>query len=439
MPYAPADAHVRFSLHPDHHPAVIATTTGPTADAARSHLHDAGFRSTSPTTMVLARVDREEPHYAVKTAERLRQLGFTTEIEPALQEEIDTEWTWANYPMPWCTREEIREVGAEAQRIHDDIAEGRLVVHLHAHDGHATVAVGSYATGVRRHVHLHGENHLRQKTGIAFDTEAEAVSEFHRLYSVAVRPGPAPLTDLEQSIRQLLAGEIPSAVEETFAPAAEPPVAEPGDHEAFLAALFDEERQWERYRPFDETTIAFHESLALRAQFDHEARHRTDVAWTIAEYDGPVGERLWHATVTAGTPVPLVHTMLQYLDAPPFTIAGDLDGVLHGAAWRPASHPARTTWAAPDGTVVFESTPHAVEDRWTLYGGEDLGRAAWTIRLSAGVPHDLLAQLASTAADLIPSPTQPSPRPLPAPGSASQSAAQLPLPAAVPQARPPRR
>ncbi|MER7540390.1 DUF317 domain-containing protein [Streptomyces sp. NPDC097704] len=424
MPYASADAHVHFALHPDHHPAVIATTTGPTADAARSHLHDHGFRSTGPTTMVLARIDLEEPHYTAQAAEQLQQLGFTTEIDPALQEEIDTEWTWANYPMPWCTREEIREVGAEAQRIHDDIAEGRLVIHLHAHDGHTTVAVGSYTTGVRRHVHLHGENHLRQKTDIAFGTEAEAVSEFHRLYSVAVRPGPAPLTDLEQAVRRLLAGTTPSTAEETSAPSAEPPVAELGEHEAFLAALFDEDCQWERYRPSDETTIASHESLTVRAEFDHEARHRTDVAWTVAEYDGPVGERLWHATLTAGTPVPLIHTILQHLDAPPLTTADHPDDVLHEAAWHPASHPARTTWAAPGGTMVFESTPHAVADRWTLYGGEDLDRAAWTIRLSAGVPHDLLAQLAETAADLFPSPTRPAPRLLPAPISR--------LPAAVP-------
>ncbi|MFF7438956.1 DUF317 domain-containing protein [Streptomyces sp. NPDC008122] len=415
MPYAPADAHVRFTLHPDHHPAVIATTSRPTSDAARSHLHDLGFRSTGPTTMVLARIDREEPYYTAKAAEQLRQYGFTTEIDPALQEEIDTEWTWANYPMPWCTRDEIREVGAEAQRIHDDIAAGRLIIHLHADGGQNTVAVGSYATGVRRHVHLHSENHLRQETDIAFDTEAEAIAEFHRLYSVAVRPGPAPLTDLEQAVRQLLAGKPPATTEQTSAPAAEPPVAEPGEHEAFLAALFDKERQWEKYRPFDETTIASHESLTVRAEFDHEARHRTDVAWTIAEYDGPVGERLWQATLTAGTPVPLIRAILQYLDAPPLVSAGHPDDVLHDAAWHPASHPARTTWAAPDRTIVFESTPHAVADRWLLYGGEDLDRAAWTIRLSAGVPHTLLAQLANTAADLLPSPTRPTPRPLPTP------------------------
>ncbi|KUH38592.1 MULTISPECIES: DUF317 domain-containing protein [Streptomyces] len=418
MPYAPADAHVRFALHPDHHPAVVATTTGPTADAAHSHLHDLGFRSTGPATMLLARIDREEPYYTAKAAELLQQNGYTTEIDPALQKEIDTEWTWANYPMPWCTRDEIREVGAKAQRIHDDIAEGRLIIHLHADDDQNTVAVGSYITGVRRHVHLHGENHLRQ-ISTSYADETEAIAEFHRLFSAAVRPGPAPLTDLGQSIRQLL-GTNPTTL-------AEPPTAGPGDHEAFLEVFFDEERQWEKYRPFDETTIASHESLTVRVEFDHEARHRTDVAWTIAEYDGPVGERLWHATITVGTPVPLIRTMLQYLDAPPLVTAGDPNDVLHSAAWHPASHPARTTWTAPDRTIVFESTPHATPDRWMLYGGDNLDRAAWPICLSAGAPTDLLAQLASTAADLLPVPAPPARKPLPAPAPR--------LPAAAPAQR----
>ncbi|WP_432079680.1 DUF317 domain-containing protein [Streptomyces sp. YPW6] len=423
MPYAPADAHIRFALHPDHQPAVIATTTGATADAARSHLYDHGFRSTGPTTMVLARIDREEPHYTVKAAAQLQVYGFTTEIDPALQDEIDTEWTWANHPMPWCTRDEIREVGAAAQRIHDDITTGHLTIHLHADDGHTTVAVGSYTTGVRRHIHLHGENHLRQ-ISTSYDTEAEAVAEFHRLYSVAVRPSPAPLTDLEQAVRRLLAGKPPSTAEETSEPTVEPPVAEPGEHEAFLAALFDEDRQWERYRPSDETTIASHESLAVRAEFDHEARHCTDVAWTVAEYDGPVGERLWHATLTAGTPVPLIRAMLQYLDAPPLTAAYGPDDVLHDAAWHPASHPARTTWTAA-GAITFEHTLHATTDRWMLYGGDNLDRAAWTIRLSAGVSHDLLAHLVSTAADLS----------TPQPPSVRRPPLGAPVPVVVPQHR----
>ncbi|MEJ8641180.1 DnaB-like helicase N-terminal domain-containing protein [Streptomyces sp. MS1.HAVA.3] len=100
MPHASADAHIRFALHPDHHPAVVATTSGSTSDAARSHLYDFGFRSIGPDTMVLVCIDHEEPYYANTAAKQLSRYGFTVEIETALQEEIDTEWTWATIPSP---------------------------------------------------------------------------------------------------------------------------------------------------------------------------------------------------------------------------------------------------------------------------------------------------------------------------------------------------
>lgn len=314
MSHASADAHIRFTLHPDYHPSVIATTSGPTSDAARSHLHDLGFRSTGPDTMVLARIDHEEPYYANAATTQLSRYGFTVEITPPLQEETDTEWSWGNYPYPWCTRDEVREVSAEAQRIHDDIAEGRLIIQLHADDGHTTVAVGTYTSGLRRTIHLHGENHLRQITQ-EYDDEAEALGEFHKLYTVAVRPGPAPLTEREQSARNALTARIRNenaparnlagAAATSAVKAAAPPTAGPGEHEAFLASFLDSSPQWEKYRTWsDETTIVSHESLTSRAEFDHEARHRTDTAWTFAEYDGPVGERLWRATVTVGTPSP---------------------------------------------------------------------------------------------------------------------------------------
>ncbi|WP_435059316.1 DUF317 domain-containing protein [Streptomyces sp. bgisy060] len=402
MPHAPADAHIHLALHPDHHPGVIATASGPTADAARSHLHDLGWRSTNPTTMVLARIDREEPHYANLAAELLKGHGFTVDIAPDLQEEINTEWDWGNYPFPWCTREEVREVSAEAQRIHDDVASGRLTIHFHAHDGHTTVAVGSYATGVQRHVHLHGENHLRQIT-LQFADEAEAVADFQRLHSVAVRPGPAPLTTLENTVRQILNGEPPPrpTAHAPLATPPTPPAAEPGEHEEFLASFLEDNPQWEKYRTWgDDTTVASHESLTIRAEFDHEARHRTDTAWTIAEYNGPVGERIWHATLTANTPVPLVHALLQHLDHPAPTDPSRPDETLRDAGWQPSSHPARTTWHAPNQTITFEHTPHAANDQWTLYGGDDLNRAAWSIHLSAGVGHDTLTQLTDTAARL---------------------------------------
>ncbi|MFD3944914.1 DUF317 domain-containing protein [Streptomyces sp. NPDC058579] len=412
MPHAPANAHIRFTLHPDHHPGVIATTSGPTADAARSHLHDLGWRSTSPTTMVLARIDRDEPHYAGIAAQQLQRYGFTVDIAPGLQDEIDTEWEWGNYHFPWCTTEQVREVSAEAQRIHDDIAEGRLVVHLHADDGQNTVAVGSYTTGVVRHVHLHGENHVRQVTS-TFESETEAIAEFHRLYSVAVRPGPAPLTGLERTVRQVLTGETLAAPQEVVIPTTEPPAAGPGEHESFLQALFEDAPQWEKYRPFDETTIAVHESLAFRAEFDHEARHRADVAWTIAEYDGPVGERLWHATITAGTPVGLIATILQHLDSPPVWFGEGPHEILRAAGWHLASHPAHTSWTAIGRSIAFDHTPHSTTNRWILHGGDSIDHATWTIRFSTGVSEHLLAELTSTATELAPAPTSnPAPAPI---------------------------
>ncbi|MEU6314741.1 DUF317 domain-containing protein [Streptomyces sp. NPDC047014] len=397
MTYAPADAHVSFTLHPDHHPSVLATTSGTTSDAARSHLHDAGFRSTGPDTMVLARIDREEPYYTDRAAADLIRYGFTVDISPDLQEEIDTEWTWADYPMPWCTRGEIRQVSATAQRIHDDIARGRLTIHFHANDGHTTVAVGTYASGVRRHVHLHGEDHLRQESR-TFQDKAEALAEFHSQYTAAVRPGPAPLTELEQSVRQALGGRLAPAAPTTRA--APPPVAGPGEHEEFLDHLFDASPQWSKYRTWsDETTIASHESLTFRAEFDHEARHRTDIAWTIAEYDGPVGEQVWRAAITAGTPVTFIRAIIDHLDAPPAD-APEPHVPLQEAGWAERSHPSRTTWRAPNRSLTFEQQPHAVAERWVVFGGDDANQPAWAIRLSRGAPQDLLAELATIAADL---------------------------------------
>ena len=61
--------------------------------------------------------------------------------------------------MPWCTRSEIREVSNEAQKIHDDIRHGQLLIHAHAQDGHTTVAVGTYLHRGGKSIYLHGADH----------------------------------------------------------------------------------------------------------------------------------------------------------------------------------------------------------------------------------------------------------------------------------------
>jgi hypothetical protein len=153
--------------------------------------------------MILARIDQEEPHYAGQAARALREQGLTIDIGPSLQEDIDTKWTWDDHPMPWCTRTEIREVSDKAQTLHDDIVSGRPAINLHAHNGHTTVAVGTFRGG--ESVHLHGENHLRQVARI-YDTPARPwPSSSASTATSSGGPGPAPATDTEPRAAKALA------------------------------------------------------------------------------------------------------------------------------------------------------------------------------------------------------------------------------------------
>ncbi|MFE7302690.1 hypothetical protein [Streptomyces sp. NPDC057579] len=150
MPHPEADLHLRLDLLHGRPSAVTATITGTPTHIVRALLAVHGFEPLDDTTMVMARIDREEAHYAELAARALRAEGVTVDITPQLREEIDTEWTWANYPMPWCSREEIREVSGDAQQIYDAIRHGRLIIH--AHDGWTTVAVGTYRDGPSIHL-----------------------------------------------------------------------------------------------------------------------------------------------------------------------------------------------------------------------------------------------------------------------------------------------
>lgn len=429
MPHSAPDAIVRLDLLPDHLPAVTALLSGPDSAAARTVLLSHGFHDTGEHAMILARIDREEPYYTQRAAEDLLHHGYTATIDPALQEEIDTEWTWDNHPMPGLTRDEIRQVGAAAQEIHDDIAAGRLAIHLHARDGWTTVAVGSYNDG--RHVHLHGENHLRVISS-THDSDVEAVAEFHRLHSVAVRPGPAAATDTERAVAAALAHRTPQSAPASQDPQgaadkqlpAPAPVheADPRAGEALLESFFEDNPDWWKVRTWsDETTIACHESLAMRVEFDHEARHRGDVAWTVAVYDSPVGDRLWYATASATTPTELVQALLESLTSnepwwglSPAGVALrpiDATRALLEASWTRTSRDRHTAWQAPDGNSTMYLDSYAAEHpasrlpAWTVIGGTDPNRPAWAIELSPTVTPDILAHLTDQLAARTPMPT----------------------------------
>lgn len=396
-PTAPG-TRVRLDTHPTHDSAVVATVAGPDTAKVVAQLEADAWHTSAETTLVLVRIDREEHYWAQKTAQRLTADGVTVDVTPRLQDAMDEEWTWANYPMHWCTRDEIREVSDQAQQIYDAIRHGRLQIHAHAHDGHTTVAVGTYTTG--ESLHLHGEDHLRVESytyGSAEGAQEEAITEFRRLYGDAVRPGPAPLTTTERQADQT---REPLPARPVSVPVY---AADPADPAAVLARFLAGNSSWKKHHQWPgEATYALHESLVLRVELYHhpEAGPR-DELWTVAAYESPVGSRLWHATATAGTPEGIIMTLLKSLDdehdwgsttwaastAPP-----DRKAVLPLADynWEETTTESGPVWTSPDEMCRLWHDRHAT---WTASGGNDPHRPNWTVQLSQHAPPEVIQQL----------------------------------------------
>lgn len=137
--------------------------------------------------------------------------------------------------------------------------------------------------------------------------------------------------------------------------------ADPGDHEALLDKFLKEQGEREKYRTWeDSTTVANHESLTLRAVFDHDAEgHETK--WAFAAYETPVSDRLWHGTATASTPTPIVSASLDAvatenawgsslpLTAPEAAIT-EATVPLADAEWKHTIDGRYITWEAPRST-----------------------------------------------------------------------------------------
>ncbi|NIY65629.1 DUF317 domain-containing protein [Streptomyces malaysiensis] len=408
------DAHVRLDTHPRHSSAVTATLTGTRHDLTRGLLTAHGFEALDHRTLVMARIDREEPHWAEKAAHALTGEGITVEITTRLREAIDEEWEWANYPMPWCTREEVREVSNEAQKLYDDIRRGGLLIHAHAEDSHTIVAVGTYlATG--KSIHLHGENHLRQIADV-FDSPAQALVSFERLYGTTMRPGPAPMTDTEREAAEARTSLVTPPGEPeppTRAPKIVPAHATgPGDHNAVLDEFLAAHDDWEKWRTWsDDTTHAIHESQTLRIEHVHEA-HLHETAWTVAAYETPVSDRAWHLSATGSTPVPVLQTLLGLItdnagwdtpigrpvDEQTITAAAK---PLTDAGWKHTVDGRWTRWTNPseDAGVQFDAfaaqRPDSFLATWTIWAGPSIDQPTWAIHASPYAPAPVIAGLAA--------------------------------------------
>ncbi|MDQ0790113.1 DUF317 domain-containing protein [Streptomyces sp. B3I8] len=412
------DAHVRLDTHPIHPSAVTAVLTGTQAHVAQLGLEAADWTAVADNVLVLVRIDREEPYWAKDAAKHLSAEGIAVEITPRLQEAMDEEWTWANYPMPWCTRSEIREVSNQAQKIHDDIHHGQLLIHAHAHDGHTTVAVGTYLPRGDKSVYLHGEDHLRQIAD-TFDSPAQALLAFEKLHAAEMRPGPAPLTDTERAaIEARSVFDVTAAKTEPSRPEPDTvPVylADAGDHDALLDAFLDAHGEFEKWRTWsDETTHAIHESQTLRIERVHETpAHET--AWTVAAYETPVSDRMWVLTATGATPAPVLEELLNHLadgDGWDTVIGAPVDEKMVTAATQPLSDAGWKhtvdgrwiRWTSPTGDAGIQfdafTAQHPSQNlaTWTVWAGPDPDRPTWTLTASPHTPSSLLADLSETLA-----------------------------------------
>ncbi|MGW3835094.1 DUF317 domain-containing protein [Streptomyces microflavus] len=390
------DAWVRLDTHPTHASAVIATVAGPDTAEVVAVLQADAWHTVAEATLVLVRIDREEPHWAQKTADRLTTDGVTVDITPRLQDAIHEEWTWANYPMHWCTREEIREVSDQAQQIHDAIRHGRLRIHSHAYDGHTTVAVGTYTTG--ESIHLHGEDHLRVETytyGSGGGAESEALADFGRFHGDAVRSGPAPLTrterEADQARRPLQAQPTIGASRQVSVPVY---AADPANAAAVLDRFVTDRPKWDKHHQWpSEATYALHEFLTLRVELYHAHDPRSDdEMWTLAAYESPIGDRLWHATAT--TPTGVISTLLASL-----TDEHDWSSTPWAAS---TAHPDRKP-ALPLADYSWEETATETGSVWTSPDGgcrlqrDQIGWEAqgqsWTVRFSQHTPPEIIQQV----------------------------------------------
>ncbi|WP_434600619.1 DUF317 domain-containing protein [Streptomyces sp. A5-4] len=380
-------------------------------------LEAADWTVVADNVLALVRIDSEEPYWAQDAAKHLTAEGITVEITPRLREAIDEEWTWANYPMPWCTRSEIREVSNEAQKIHDDIRNGQLLIHAHAHDGHTTVAVGTYLRRVGKSVYLHGENHLRQVAD-TFDSPAQALLAFEKVHGEEMRPGPAPLTDTERSAAEARTPlALTGARPEPALPEPETlPVylADAGDQDALLDEFIDAHGEFEKWRTWsDETTHAIHESQTLRIERVHETQDR-ETAWTIAAYETPVSDRMWVLTATGATPAPVLQELLNHLadgDGWDTAIGAPVDErtvaaatqPLSDAGWKHTFNGHGIRWTSPDGEAGVQFDPLTAQRpqnsaTWTIWAGTGPDRPAWAVTASPHTPSSLLADLSETLA-----------------------------------------
>ncbi|MCE4941929.1 DUF317 domain-containing protein [Streptomyces sp. VTCC 41912] len=170
---------------------------------------------------------------------------------------------------------------------------------------------------------------------------------------------------------------------------------------------------WAGWRTWSaDVTYATHESQTLPIERDHSAP-ATETAWTVAAYQTPVSDRMWHLTATGATPIPMLQDLLHELadghgwDTP---VGQFLDEASLIAATQPATdagwqHTVEGRWmhwTAPNGEAGIQFDAFAAQrtngvlPTWLLWAGPTIDHPTWEIAASTRTPSTLLANLAET-------------------------------------------
>ncbi|MDO0930267.1 DUF317 domain-containing protein [Streptomyces sp. DG2A-72] len=146
----------------------------------------------------------------------------------------------------------------------------------------------------------------------------------------------------------------------------------------------------------------------------HEA-HPRETAWTVAAYETPVSDRMWHLTATGTTPTPVLQTLLHHLaegDAWDTAIGSPVDEKTVTAATKPLTdagwkHTVDGRWIrwtnlSGDAGIQFDAfaaqNPNSPLTTWTIWAGLSIDHPTWTITASPYTPSSLMASLAETLA-----------------------------------------
>ncbi|MFF9778539.1 DUF317 domain-containing protein [Streptomyces sp. NPDC013978] len=166
---------------------------------------------------------------------------------------------------------------------------------------------------------------------------------------------------------------------------------------ALQHARLDRERTWS-----DDTTHAIHESQTLRIERVHKP-HPHETAWTVAAYETPVSDRMWHLTATGTTPAPVLQALLHHLaegDGWDTVIGSPVDEktvtaaakALTDAGWKHSVDGRWIRWTNPsaDAGIQFDAfaaqQPNSTLATWTIWAGRSIDHSTWRVTASPYTP-----------------------------------------------------